>query len=110
MSGLAIKTVAAGLVSRISVPFPASSMIGEPVAGTWLIAAGTGDAAVGGDGSAACAVERQRTPAAVASATNDLDILPPGFWWRHSGRYARVLSATQDGHDVRVSAPLRLEG
>src|SRR6185312_540556 len=52
MSGLAMKTVAAALLRRISVPLPASSVIGGPLGGTWL----TDGAVLLPDGGAATGV------------------------------------------------------
>src|SRR5438477_7356820 len=48
MSGLAMKTVAAGAERRIKVPLLTSSTIGAPLAATWLAPPRNGRVAFGG--------------------------------------------------------------
>src|SRR5947207_11446803 len=74
MSGLAMNTVAAGRGRRISVPLPASSSTGGPLAGTWATLAATsllpgGSAVVVATFVAAGAAGGDRSSAALLAAT-----------------------------------------
>src|SRR5215472_15959243 len=133
ISGLAMNTVAAGALSRSSVPLPASSVICVPFGGTWLMLIGglpLGATAVGGgamggvvpgtaeadggdaEGAGVCAALSEANWTSEVAATSPVSqryITPPKCLFLYGIRRC-ALAAAEDRHAVRLgTAAFRLD-